>query len=298
MRHPPPVQTDDAPRPDFCPHFCQSEAVHYREFPPDARLSHLVRAYLQMDDYREVGQEEHRFMPERLVRLTFYAGSTWRGSVTGGDLTPMPSASLTGLTLTPLRAVSLGATKALGVELYPWGARQLFGWDFHMSSLDLSLKHPLLARAVEALLGLDAWDEARQLLEDWLLGLLSERGQELKAGAGAAVELYKSLGQTRIGTLAEKLNLSPRQLERQFVAEVGVGAKTLARLIRFEEVRNRLWRDPQLPLAQLAYELGFADQAHLTREFKALSFMTPRSFGQFVQLDSHRPHTQPDADAG
>lgn len=264
----------------------------YLEFQPDARLSQLVRAYWQMDEYREFGQEEHRFIPDRLVQLTFYAGSTWRGSLSGGDLAPLPSASLRGLTLTPQRAVSPGSTKALGVELYPWAARQLFGWDFTMSTLDLSLQRPLLARAVSALLRLNAWDEARQLVEDWLLGLLLERGHELSAGARAAGQLYTSLGQVRIGTLAEAFNLSQRQLERQFVAEVGVNAKTLARLIRFEEVRNRLWLYPNVSLAQLAYKLGFADQAHLTREFRAMTFMTPRSFGQFVRLDTNRTPTQ------
>ena len=76
------------------------------------------------------------------------------------------------------------------------------------------------------------------------------------------------------------------------MAEVGVNAKTLARLIRFEEVRNRLWLEPKVSLAQLAYELGFADQAHLTREFRALSYMTPRTFGQFVQLDTSRTPAQ------
>ena len=262
--------------------------MHYQEFLPDARLRHLVRNYWQADEVHAAGQEEHRFMPERLVRLTFYAGSTWRGPLTGGDLTPMPAASLEGLTLTPLRAVSSGTTRALGVELYPWAARQLFGWEFGQPTLDLSTQHPLLARAVSALLRLSAWDEARQLSEEWLLGLLSERGRELKAGVGAALVLYRSLGQARIGALAEELNLSPRQLERQFVAEVGVNAKTLSRLIRFEEVHNRLWFDPKLSLAQLAYELGFADQAHLSREFRALSAMTPRRFGQFVQLDTGR----------
>lgn len=260
----------------------------YQEFLPDARLSPLVRNYWQMDEYHDIGQQEHRFMPERLVRLTFYAGSTWRGSLTGGDLERMPAASLEGLTLTPLRAVSIGSTKALGVELYPWAARQLFGWNFSLTTLDLSLAHPSLTSAVGALLRLNAWHEARQLLEDWLLGLLSERGSEPGVGVRAAGELYNSLGQARIGALAEELNLSQRQLERHFAAEVGVNAKTLSRLIRFEEVHNRLWLDPDVSLAQLAYELGFADQAHLTREFRALSYMTPRTFGQFVQLDPSR----------
>ncbi|AWN23828.1 AraC family transcriptional regulator [Deinococcus irradiatisoli] len=262
--------------------------MSYREFRPDARLSHLVRDYWQVDEYHDIGQQEHRFMPERLVRLTFYAGTTWRGSLTGGELEPMPSASLDGLTLIPLRAVSVGSTRALGAELYPWGARQLFGWDFGQPTADLNRDHPLLCRAVSALLRLGAWDEARELLEAWLLDLFSQRGRESGAGIRAAEALYGSLGQIKLGRLAEDLNLSARQLERLFTAEVGVNAKTLSRLIRFEEVHNRLWLDPQVSLAQLAYELGFADQAHLTREFKALSQMTPRAFGQFAQLGPGR----------
>ncbi|EYB66582.1 AraC family transcriptional regulator [Deinococcus phoenicis] len=262
--------------------------MHYREFLPDARLRHLVRAYWQVEDH-EVGQEEHRLLPDRLVSLNFQVGSTWRGPVLGGELEIMPGAALLGLTLTPQRAVSSGQHRALGVELFPWAARQLFGWEFSLSTLDLSVTYPLLTRAVRALLGLDAWEEARQLVEDWLLGLLSERGRELGAGAGAAGALYSSLGQVRIGTLAEELNLSQRQLERQFLSEVGVNAKTLSRLIRFEEVHHRLWHNPQLSLAQLAYELGYADQAHLTREFRAMSAMTPRGFGAFVRLDPSRP---------
>lgn len=262
------------------------------EFPPDTRLGHLVRNYWQMDEGLDLGPQEHRSMPEQLVRLTFHAGTTWRGSLTGGALERLPSASLEGLTLTPLRAVSLGSPQALGAELYPWGARQLFGWNFGQPTLDLSLTHPLLTRAISALLRLNAWDEARQFLDDWLLGLLTERGQALNVGTEAALKLYGSPGQARIGTLAEELNISARHLERLFAADVGVSAKILARLIRFEAVHNRLWLDPNVSLAQLAYELGFADQAHLTREFKALSLMTPRSFGQFAQLRPSRLPTQ------
>lgn len=241
-----------------------------------------------MDEDHDIGQQEHRCLPERLVRLAFSVGQTWQGSLTGGDLEWTPAAVLSGLSLTPLRAVSQGINRALGAELLPWGARQLFGWDARTVTLDLSLKYPALTRALGALVRLPAWDEARQTLDAWLLELMAERGREPGAGIRAAETLYASLGQIRLGRLAEEVNLSARQLERLFVSEVGVNAKTLARLIRFEEVHNRLWLDPNTSLAQLAYELGFADQAHLTREFKALSYMTPGTFGQFVQLGTGR----------
>ncbi|ULH15007.1 helix-turn-helix domain-containing protein [Deinococcus sp. KNUC1210] len=258
--------------------------MSFQEFLPDARLQPLVRSYWQVSEYHDVSQQEHRFLPERSVRLTFYAGQSWQASTPLGELEPMPQAVLFGLTLTPQRVVSVGLTRALGVELYPWGARQLFGWEFGQYTLDLSRDHPWLCRAVCALIALNAWDEARQMVEEWLLSLLSQQGQALQSGAQAAIQLYRSLGSARIGTLATELNLSQRHLERLFVQEVGVNAKTLARLIRFEEIHNRLWLDPYLPLAPLAYDLGFADQAHLTREFRTLADMTPRKFAQSTLL--------------
>ncbi|GMA15605.1 AraC family transcriptional regulator [Deinococcus metallilatus] len=255
----------------------------FQEFLPDPRLRPLVRVYWQMEELHDAGQEEHRFLPERSVRLTFLAGSSWRGAVNGGSLQPLPEAALGGLTLQPLRVVSVGHTRALGVELYPWGARQLLGWHAGMPDLDLGEQYGADVRAVCALLHLELWEEARQTLEGWLLRLWAERAVETGKGVRAAAQLYTSLGSARIGTLADELNLSPRQLERQFVREVGVKAKTLARLIRFEEIHNRLLLNPALPLAPLAYELGFADQAHLTREFRALSQMTPRTFAQWAE---------------
>ena len=260
----------------------------YQEFAPDPRLGHLVRNYFQVSGSLYGAREEHRFLPERLVRLSFSAGQTWQGSLLGGTMDRLPDALLTGLSLTPLRAVSEGENKVLGAELLPWGARQLFGWDARTVSLDLSLKYPALTRALGALVRLSAWEEARQTLDAWLLELLAERGRESGAGIQAAATLYRTLGQTRLGTLADEVGLSPRQLERLFVSEVGINAKTLARLIRFEEIHNRLMVDPDLSLAGLAYDLGFADQAHLTREFRALSFMTPGLFGQVVRQRAYR----------
>lgn len=255
--------------------------VAYREFLPDQRLRELVRVYWQVSEFHGLGQEEHRFLPERSVRLTFYAGTSWQGDLGGLALEKMPSATLSGLTLLPQRVVSVGQTRALGVEIYPWGARQLFGWSAEMIVLDLSA-HPA-AREICALLTLNRWEEARQTLEGWLLKLWHAQAEALGKGVQAAAKLYTSLGTAKIGMLAEELNLSQRQLERQFAQQVGVNAKTLARLIRFEEVHNRISLEPELALAPLAYELGFADQAHLNREFKALAHMTPRAFAIFAE---------------
>jgi AraC-like DNA-binding protein len=50
--------------------------------------------------------------------------------------------------------------------------------------------------------------------------------------------------------------------------------------MRFEQVRNHLWHNPGCSLAGLALELGYADQAHLSKEFKRYSGTTPAAFAR------------------
>ena len=218
-------------------------------------------------------------MPERLVRLMFCAGQTYVGDP-AGTLVALPSAYLIGMQRGPLRAVSLGKMWALGAELYPWAARQLLSWKDGAGGVEVLSGHGQVVREVHGLLTLERWDEARQTVEAWLLDLAGVFAREHGRGVLAATRLYGSFGSARIAALADELSLSPRQLERQFRAEVGVSAKTLARLIRFSEAHDRLLAQPEVPLAALAYDLGFADQAHLTRDFRALSHLTPGAFAR------------------
>jgi methylphosphotriester-DNA--protein-cysteine methyltransferase len=77
---------------------------------------------------------------------------------------------------------------------------------------------------------------------------------------------------TRVDGLATELGLSERQLRRRFHAAVGYGPKTLQRVLRF---RRFLARADGGELAQAAFDAGYADQAHLTRECVRLAGVTP-----------------------
>jgi AraC-like DNA-binding protein len=76
--------------------------------------------------------------------------------------------------------------------------------------------------------------------------------------------------------------VSERQLRRRCQASVGYGPATLRRVLRFRRFVS--WADAaqgsgNLPdrgdLAGVAFELGYADQAHLTRECARLAGLTP-----------------------
>jgi AraC-like DNA-binding protein len=84
----------------------------------------------------------------------------------------------------------------------------------------------------------------------------------------------------RVDQLATALGFSERQLQRRFLAAVGYGPKMLQRVLRLRRFLATAKFDVALSgLAAAAAGAGYADQAHLTRECRALTGLTP---GQLV----------------
>ncbi|MBB5893929.1 helix-turn-helix transcriptional regulator [Kutzneria kofuensis] len=72
-----------------------------------------------------------------------------------------------------------------------------------------------------------------------------------------------------VAKVAEETGLSERQLLRRSLAAFGYGPKTLARVLRMERALALAARG--VPAADVAASTGYADQAHLSREVKALA---------------------------
>jgi AraC-like DNA-binding protein len=82
--------------------------------------------------------------------------------------------------------------------------------------------------------------------------------------------------------------LDRHQFARQFRAVYGTSPYRYSVMRRLDAARGRL-RDAR-PVAEIALEAGFADQAHFTRTFKSAFGMTP---GRYVKLCAARPAGAP-----
>ncbi len=72
--------------------------------------------------------------------------------------------------------------------------------------------------------------------------------------------------------LADEIGLSERQLHRRCLSTFGYGAKTLHRVLRFQDALRRARAGDDL--ARVAHESGYADQAHMARDVSALAGTT------------------------
>jgi AraC-like DNA-binding protein len=113
----------------------------------------------------------------------------------------------------------------------------------------------------------------REVLED----AVARRLPEIDPPGPLVVEAVRRLGRpaTRVSALSDALFVSERQLRRVFAEAVGYGPKTLDRILRFQRF---LALGPAVDggFARLAAELGYADQAHLTRDVTRLSGLSPK----------------------
>jgi AraC-like DNA-binding protein len=82
----------------------------------------------------------------------------------------------------------------------------------------------------------------------------------------------------RVDKLAAALDVPVRRLQRLFADYVGASPKWVMRRARLHEAAERAERGGHVDWAGLASDLGYADQAHLTRDFTATIGVPPSRY--------------------
>ncbi|MBC3190744.1 AraC family transcriptional regulator [Pseudonocardia sp. C8] len=124
------------------------------------------------------------------------------------------------------------------------------------------------------------------VLRDWLRPYA-----ERVTDAGLLVNRVCALAEERddvlrADQLAEEAGVTPRTLERMVRAHVGVTPLWLIECRRLQHAATVLREDPGTDLAALAAGLGYADQAHFTRRYRAVVGETPGATRRAARADT------------
>jgi AraC-like DNA-binding protein len=249
----------------------------YQEYRPHPSLASSIKCIWVLErDFDLVGGAVD-LLPDSSIEILFNSGSDCVID-DGQTRQRLPPCYAMPLLHRPLRLSTTGVLKTIGVRFYAWGfapvlnqPRALFQpLDSQWHILAATMRHVPTSQAL-------------QLLHTHLLHELKPGASHEYDVANASRRIYALKGSARIEALAESSFLSRRQLERKFKALLGLSPKALARQMRFEQVRDDLSRDPAADLSALALDYGYADQAHLNRDFKVFSHRTPAQFAAEIQ---------------
>jgi len=177
-----------------------------------------------------------------------------------------------------------GDSFAFGVKFRPGGFRPFLGRPVSSltdRSLTLEAMFGASAGGLEACV-FDAADEHAMIaiVRAFLLERLPAPDPDVARVAAIVDGVAADRGLTRVDALAERHGVGLRALQRLFGEYVGVSPKWVINRYRLHEAVEQLAEGRSVDWAALALDLGYFDQAHFIRDFRALVGRTPGDFAR------------------
>lgn len=247
------------------------QRVSSRRLPPIADLEDVV-AELWCASWTFRGQTSHEtlLLGDPAVHVVFEAGDR-------------PDARIVGVWTRLWRRTLEGSGRVRAVKLRVGAVRAFFGepattFTNRITPLE-SVVGAQTSELFRAVTGPADDDEGLGALESWLRG---HRRADDRADVGLAVALAARIARdttiTSVKRLAEVSGLSLRAVQRLFRVHVGASPKAVIRRHRLQEVAARIELGERSSLAHVAAELGYADHAHLARDFRKVIGISPAEF--------------------
>jgi methylphosphotriester-DNA--protein-cysteine methyltransferase len=257
-------------------------ALHYRAYTPSAALAPYVACYWTLTGRVSQGTPPERVLPDGHPELVWDLADPVASHTLTGVPRVQGQAVLVGqitrpILLQPTGRIDLLAIRfrpeALGAFLNGLPAHRLTDLDFRVDDVVGARLRDFGEQAADAPAG-----EARiALLEARLLADLRHAAPVDRRTAAAVALIAARRGMARMEEVAAAAEVGPRQLERLFVAQVGLGPKRLARITRFHGAIGRLSVAPPVAWSTVALRCGYYDQAHMIRDFREFADATPGS---------------------
>jgi AraC-like DNA-binding protein len=253
--------------------------MHHQEFESPEELRDTIKCFWYTRiEFGEL-QSSFEVLPDGYAEIIFHFGSTCSISY-NGVLQPLPSPFMMGLLNQPVFLNTKNRLEIIGIRCFPWTVFDLLGLPSGKDRVrivehPIAQLQPMLNKWIEA----GRIDEAVAQVKQYFLNERSQIATDsmlFKAG----VAMRGANGTMPVSQVAAAAHATVRTLERKFKQSSGYTVKDVSALMRFEKVRNHLWLYPNSNLADLAYELGYTDQSHLSREFKRYSGTTPAAFAR------------------
>jgi AraC-like DNA-binding protein len=262
------------------------------------RPHQLLRGYVDRYtgyDMRGFPPGRHMGLPSRhLTFIVQFDAPLELAVLPGGRATPQQfDVCVSGLHTVPAVIAHDGNQRGIQLHVTPAGARTLFGLpagELVDTAVPLDAVWGRLAAAelVERLDGVATWEERFAVLDRLLARVAAGRAEVPSAVRAETSEAMRRLvvarGDLDIASLASGVGWSRRYLTDQFGAEYGVTPKAMARVLRFERSKSLFVRRSGATLAAIAAECGYADQAHMARDWRSLAGASPTQWLADEQL--------------
>lgn len=253
--------------------------MHFETFHPSDSLTQLVREYWIYEN-EDTSVSTQKIIPDGFGEIIIHYGDPYRINL-NGQWETQQSLLFSSQISKSFFLENTGKSGMLGIKLYPAAFNELFQKDISPFTDQVV---PLEGLIGESILPLKAIQEVGITLknrlanaESWLVSLLTNLKPQTKIKHCLKV-IFESHGMTDIDELAMSIDLSVRQLERQFKKVIGLTPKFYCRIIRFNYIFE-VMKEHKDSWVRTALQSGYFDQSHFIKNFKEFTGEEPSAYG-------------------
>lgn len=199
-----------------------------------------------------------------------------------GRILDLPRAAVVG-PQTALNSLTTGSGRHIGLNIMfrPTGFFRLFNQSISEFTDTWFDAADMLGRdfrgLFEALQNEKGLSTRKELVDRFLLARLAAT-RPAEAVTTASTHIENRRGVCDFGEISSSCGISERQLERQFLQQVGMQPKRFERLTRFRSALRMKAHAPSVKWTQVAQDAGYYDQNHLVKDFRKLTGATPSTY--------------------
>jgi len=242
---------------------------HHARIAPSATLAGVVQHFwIVRWDLRGAEPQVRETLPHPNLHITFDDGGARIQGIHSGRFT----------------RVLEGQGGVFGVKFRPGAFRPFLGRSVSTlrdRSLPLQDVFGDAAETWQAELSAQRHDEAQVATAEHFLAARLPPADADVARVGEIVDIIAVDREiATVEQVLERCNIGKRTIQRLFNDYVGIGPKWVINRYRLHEALDRLAQGGAVDWAQLALELGYFDQAHFIRDFKALVGRPPAEYAR------------------
>lgn len=257
--------------------------MHYAEFPAPVPQADFIRCVWMLSGPISANAAPQPVVPDGCAEIVLNLADEFRRFDESGSWERQPRSMVVGQTTEAVVIAPSGVVDIVGIRLQPWGAMSLLpvpAAELRDRLLPLELLASSIARDLP-----DQLREQTSVLTraatvfTYLSQLVGDASPRPRARARAIVrEATNGPEAMTVRSLAARLGLGQRQVERELDRYVGLRPKMLLRIARFQRALAVARADESLRWSAVAARAGFYDQAHLTHEFRRFAACTPAQY--------------------
>jgi len=257
--------------------------MDYQTFRPHTDLESLVKCYWTLEVPANKDSHRQRIIPDGCIEMAFILGDDIKRYTSEEEFILQPRAMVIGQTIEPFNIEPTGYVNSFAISFYPYGfanflttpiknlvnketpIEQLFG---EKPAKELEQK---IIQATDTI-------ERIEIIDDFLLNKFKSEATIDSIVKSTIDTILSTKGSIPIKAILKDDLSKRRQLERNFLNQIGISPKQLGKVIRLQTALKMLLNRQSENLTQIAYDSEYYDQAHFIKDFKEFTGTNPKGF--------------------